>query len=67
MTSQEKSGCAAIFQNFFGSSKPEPVPVVLDERLPYRLRDDFLSPAELNFYRVLQQTVGDSAVVCALH
>jgi hypothetical protein len=24
------------------------------EALPYRTRDDFLSPAELNLYRVLQ-------------
>ena len=30
---------------------------------PYHLRDDFLSPAELNFYRVLQTAVSDWAVV----
>ena len=30
---------------------------------PYHLRDDFLSPAELNFYHVLQTAVSDSAVL----
>jgi hypothetical protein len=34
-----------------------------DTPLPYRLRDDFLSPAELNFYRVLQQAVGDAVII----
>ncbi|MCA9080365.1 MAG: DUF2726 domain-containing protein [Planctomycetaceae bacterium] len=33
-------------------------------RLPYRLRDDFLSPAELSFYRVLQAAVGDEWAIC---
>ncbi|HSH03685.1 MAG TPA: DUF2726 domain-containing protein [Anaerolineae bacterium] len=31
--------------------------------LPYQLRDDFLSPAELNFYRVLQTAVADWAII----
>jgi len=30
---------------------------------PYNLRDDFLSPAELNFYRVLQTAVSDWAII----
>lgn len=30
---------------------------------PYHLRDDFLSPAELNFYRVLQTVVADWAII----
>ena len=33
-------------------------------RLPYRLRDDFLSPAELSFYRVLQAAVSDEWTIC---
>jgi hypothetical protein len=32
--------------------------------LPYRRRDDFLSPAELSFYRVLVTAVGNRAVIC---
>lgn len=30
---------------------------------PYHLRDDFLSPAELNFYRVLKTAVSDWAII----
>jgi len=32
--------------------------------LPYRLRDDFLSPAEMTFYRALRSAVGDRVTVC---
>lgn len=32
---------------------------------PYNLRDDFLSAAELSFYKVLVTTLNGSAVVCA--
>ena len=35
----------------------------VEQRLPYRLRDDFLSTAEKSFYRVLCLVVGDDAVV----
>lgn len=41
---------------------PDSAPVVGD--LPYRLRDDFLSPAELSFYRVLVTVLGATATVC---
>jgi hypothetical protein len=34
-----------------------------ESKLPYKLRDDFLSPAELNFYRVLQTITADWAIV----
>ncbi len=64
MTTDEKPGCAAIFHKLFGSDKPKTMPEVGDESLPYRLRDDFLSPAELSFFRVLQQAVGDSVTIC---
>lgn len=33
--------------------------------LPFKLRDDFLSPAELSFYQVLGAVVGDRATICA--
>ena len=33
--------------------------------LPFKLRDDFLSPAELSFYQVLGGVVGGRATVCA--
>ena len=31
---------------------------------PYRMRDDFLTPAEHSFYLVLQQAVADWALIC---
>jgi very-short-patch-repair endonuclease len=31
---------------------------------PYRIRDDFLSPAERNFYQVLKGVVGTSMLIC---
>jgi len=34
------------------------------DKYPYRLRDDFLSRAELSFYKVLLQITGDSYTVC---
>lgn len=33
------------------------------QQFPYHLRDDFLSPAELNFYRVLQTAISDWAII----
>jgi hypothetical protein len=33
-------------------------------RFPYHLRDDFLTPAEHNFYLVLNKAVGDWALIC---
>ncbi len=33
-------------------------------QLPYHLRDDFLSAAEVSFYHVLRQTIGERAIVC---
>ncbi|MEW5957010.1 MAG: DUF2726 domain-containing protein [Chloroflexota bacterium] len=71
MTTNQKTGCAARLYQLFGVSPKPARPTVSDieadreeEVLPYRLRDDFLSPAELNFYRVLQQAVAGSAVIC---
>lgn len=34
------------------------------ESLPYRQRDDFLSPAELSFYRTLTNALGGRVVTC---
>ena len=70
MTTQ-KTGCLASFLNIFGlrkkdtdviarSVEPENEP----EKLPYRLRDDFLSSAEASFFQVLKSMVGDHLVIC---
>lgn len=61
--SQEASGClGAIFRLFglVGGSGDTSGP-----RMDvYRLRDDFLSPAEASFFRVLRLTVGEQFVIC---
>lgn len=60
MNHNEKQGCIETILQALGLRPRSAEP----EMLPYRLRDDFLSPAELNFYRVLQTAVGDWAVIC---
>lgn len=42
------------------SPSPEPEPEVY----PYRLRDDFLSPAETSFYQVLKSMLGERLIIC---
>ena len=60
MNSSDKPGClTAILQSL--SLRPKSTE---QKALPYRIRDDFLSPAELNFYQVLQTAVSDWAVIC---
>jgi hypothetical protein len=54
-------GCLGAFLRLFGINvNPEK-----SEELPYRLRDDFLSQAELSFYHVLRTVTGDNAVICS--
>ncbi len=47
----EKPGCLSIFFPFLKKKS-------VAKSLPYRLRDDFLSPAEFSFYKVLSSVVG---------
>jgi len=60
MNVSEKQGCLEVILQVLGL-KPTSTE---REVLPYRIRDDFLSPAELNFYRVLQSAIGDWAAIC---
>lgn len=55
----EKPGCLGILLKFFGLSKKTGTL----ETLPYRLRDDFLSPAELSFFKVLSSLVGAHSTI----
>ena len=71
----QNQGCLTAILRLFGV-KPKPThtppsveitgtPVtVVVESLPYRVRDDFLSPAELSFYRVLASVVSNRAIIC---
>jgi len=54
LKTNKKSGCLSILLPFLGRSKKKSI----FETLPYRLRDDFLSPAEFSFYKVLSSLVG---------
>lgn len=59
----ERSGClgllSQLFRRLFPSVSKESGP------LPYRLRDDFLSPAELSYFQVLKSVLGSKAAICA--
>jgi len=59
---REPIGCFGAILALFGirgmKRAGEPGP------LPYRLRDDFLSPAERSLFGVLQSVVGESGVIC---
>lgn len=72
---RNKSGCLGILLQILGMApsahatgpiasyvsglaESEPAP------LPFRLRDDFLSPAEISFYHILLSAAGDSLTVC---
>jgi hypothetical protein len=60
---EQNSGCLTSFLNLFGSKKhPAAAPM---RPLPYRLRDDFLSPAELSFYHVLSSVINTQGVISA--
>ena len=57
MTTENKGCLPAILQAFGLNTQPKSQAEPAPETLPYRLRDDFLSPAEQNFFHVLQQAV----------
>lgn len=63
MMHPEKPGClSALLRLLFGGSSGATGGLEAGS-LPYSLRDDFMSPAELSFYHVLCQAVGSRASV----
>jgi hypothetical protein len=67
MTTDNKSGCLTAILQSLGLAPQRTGPIEEpreEEVLPYRIRDDFLSSPELNFYRVLCAAVADWAVIC---
>jgi hypothetical protein len=70
--SSDKSGCLGLILQLFGIERstagPKSFPQLPfglhDEPLPFRLRDDFLSAAEISFYHILLSTAGDRFTVC---
>ena len=59
----ENPGCLGAILRLFGGSASVETGATSTESLPYRLRDDFLSPAELAFYRALVTSVAGEATV----
>jgi len=61
-------GCLAAIRRALGlGAAPQQAQQLLstqEEELPYRVRDDFLSPAERSLYGVLCAAVGEWATVC---
>lgn len=53
VNADEKQGCLGLLLPFLRRNGK-----TVSETLPYRLRDDFLSPAELSFYKVLSSVLG---------
>lgn len=60
-----KSGCLGMLLGLLGMGTAKPTQYGAGDRLPYRQRDDFLSAAEISFYHVLRQAVGERVTVCA--
>jgi very-short-patch-repair endonuclease len=58
-SNSEPQGCLAFLLSFVGIRLRSPA-----KPRPYRQRDDFLSPAELAFYRVLVPVVDSRYVIC---
>lgn len=62
MSDSEPQGCLAVILSYFGIRLGDTSQG--SDQLPYRQRDDFLSAAELSFYRVLMLGLDDSYLVC---
>ncbi|MHB9003906.1 MAG: DUF2726 domain-containing protein [Coriobacteriia bacterium] len=57
----QNPGCLGSVLRLFGIGTEPPAS---DKSLPYRKRDDFLSAAELSFYRALSAAVGAQTHIC---
>ncbi len=54
-----KSGCLGLLLQIFGGRTDRS-----STTFPFRIRDDFLSAAEISFYHVLVSVVGETLTVC---
>lgn len=61
MSQSGPQGCLLVILKLFGIRVSGAAKRV---DLPYRLRDDFLSPAELSFFRVLEGALAGQAKIC---
>ncbi|RJX24616.1 MAG: hypothetical protein C4554_08765 [Dethiobacter sp.] len=56
-----RTGCLSVFFPFLRLTARDTNKV---EILPYAIRDDFLSPSELSFYKILTQAIGQDMKIC---
>ena len=61
---EQRTGCLTLILHLAGIRLEEVKPSKQREPLPYRTRDDFLSPAELSFFHVLMSLIWKKAVIC---
>ncbi len=74
LSSSHNQGCLAALLGWIGIKPSSPKPSDLSveylpadpdpDPLPYRLRDDFLSPAEKSFYQVIKGMMGTYFTIC---
>lgn len=60
--SNEKPGCLGAILQALGLMPKQTAPI--NEVFPYARRDDFLSPSELSFFKVLDIVVGTKVIIC---
>ncbi len=59
----ESAGCLGVVLKLFGVRLTPPDTSTKGDSFPYKLTTQFLSPGELSFFRVLEQSVPDGYVV----
>lgn len=57
-------GCLGQLLQALGLKRGQPGSSQAVERLPYRVRNDFLSPAERSFFGVIYAEFSDTFVIC---
>ncbi|MBA4020266.1 MAG: topoisomerase [Pirellula sp.] len=63
MPDESPSGCLGMILGLLGI-RPTSARLAVPKELPFRRRDDFLSPAERSLFGVLCHVLGSNAVIC---
>lgn len=64
LSQQAIENVVTFISDLLSEEKPAPVGAVNAPEFPYHLRDNFLSPAELSFFEVMQNVVRNRGVLC---
>ncbi|MEK5391465.1 DUF2726 domain-containing protein [Margalitia sp. FSL K6-0131] len=57
----DNPGCLGFLFRIFGITKGDKNK---EEKFPFKLRDDFLSPSELSFFNILSQVIPNQFIIC---